>query len=81
MEGWQQSTRRPPRPKYNDFGDVDKHRDDNDGDDDDDHCGAVETNAGESDGADEYGESPAFALEAIRQFNANVVCVPSDDGG
>ena len=37
--------RRPPRPQY-------KYRDDNNGDDNNDHSWAVETNAGESDGAD-----------------------------
>ena len=39
--------RRPPRPQY-DIDDVDEHRDN-----DNDHCGAVETNAGESNGDDE----------------------------
>ena len=35
--------RRPPRPQDDDIGDVDEHRDN-----DNDHCRAVETNAGES---------------------------------
>ena len=39
--------RRPPRPQYNDRYDVDKHHDDEGGNDNDDHSGAVETNAGE----------------------------------
>ena len=42
---------RPPRPQDNDRNDVGKHRNDGDGDDDD-HCGAVETNTGERDEAD-----------------------------
>ena len=46
MAGWQRSTRRPP-----DHDNVDKHYDD---DDNDDHRGAAETNAGESDGANCY---------------------------
>ena len=54
MAGWQRSTRRPPRPQDYDGDDVDEHRDENDGNDDDDHYGAVETNAGEIDGADCY---------------------------
>ena len=40
--------RRPPRPQDDDIDDVDEHRDN-----DNDHCGAVETNAGESNGDDE----------------------------
>ena len=43
--------KRPPRPQDDDIGDVDEHRGDDNGDG---HCGAVETNAGESDGADCY---------------------------
>ena len=39
--------RRPPQPQDNDPDNVDKHC--NDGDNDDDHRGAVETNAVESD--------------------------------
>ena len=39
--------RRPPRPQDDD-------RDDNNGDNNDDHRRAVETNTGESDGADCY---------------------------
>ena len=59
---WQRSIRRRRRPEDDDRNDVDKHHnnddddddDDNDDDDDDDHRGAVETIAGESDGADCY---------------------------
>ena len=43
--------RRPLRPQDDDRDDVDKHRDDNDGDNDDNHYSVVETNAGDSDGA------------------------------
>ena len=69
--------RRSPRPQDNDGNEVDEHFDDDDGNDDDDHCGAVETNAGENDGIDENRDYRAFAFEAIRQFNANViVCYP-----
>ena len=64
---------RTPRPQDNDREDVDEHRDDDDGSDDDDHRRAVETNAEESDGDNEYRDSPAFSFEAIRQFNANVI--------
>ena len=46
---------------------------DNARDNDDGHRGAVETNAGESDGANENWDSPAFEVEAIRQFNANII--------
>ena len=46
MAGWQRFIRRPPCPEDDD--------DDCDDDDDDNHRGAVETNAGESDGADCY---------------------------
>ena len=72
MTGWNRSTRRPPRPQDDDVDDVGEHRNKN-GDDNDDHCGAVETNAGESDGADENWDSPAFSFEAVRQFNTNVI--------
>ena len=67
--------RRPPRPQEDNRNDVDERRDDNDGkeDNDDDHRGAVDMNAGESDGAKENWDSPAFSVEAIRQFNANVI--------
>ena len=41
--------RRPPRPQDNNRDDVEKHRDD-----DDNHRKAVETNAGERDGANCY---------------------------
>ena len=51
MAGWQRSIRRPPRPQDNDRGNVDEHRNDDNGDDDNDHQGAVETNVGESNGA------------------------------
>ena len=47
--------RRPPHPQYDDRddrSDVDEHC--NDDDDNDDHRGSVETNAGERDGADCY---------------------------
>ena len=55
MAGWQQSIRRPPRPKDDDRDDVDEHCDNNDDDDEDDnHRRAVETNAGESDWANCY---------------------------
>ena len=73
---WQRSMRRPPRPQDNERDDVDEHRndkDDDDGDDDDDHLGAVETNAGESNGAKKNRDSSAFAVEEIRQFNANII--------
>ena len=63
--------RRPPLPQDDDRDDVEKHRDDNNGDDH--HRGAVETNAGEIDGAEENRYSPAFSVEVIRQFNANVI--------
>ena len=46
--------RRPPRPQEDDRNNVDEHRDDEDGDDNEDNRGAVETNAGESDGANCY---------------------------
>ena len=55
--------RRPPRPQYGDRDDVDKQRDHDDGDDDDDHRGAVETNAGESNRANENRESCTFAFD------------------
>ena len=58
--------RRPPFPQDDDRDDVDKNCDNDNGDDDDDHRGAVETNEGESDGAYENRDSPAFAFEAIR---------------
>ena len=68
---------RPPHPEDDDRDDVDKHREnENDGDDDsgsDNHRGAVETNEGESDGAYENRDSPAFVFEAISQFNANII--------
>ena len=73
MEGWQRSTRRPPRPQDNDRDDVDENRDDDDYDNDNNHRGAVETNAVESDGANKNRDSPAFAVEAIRQFKKNVI--------
>ena len=63
MAGWQRSIRRPPHPQDDDRDVVDKNRDDDDGDDNDDHRGAVEINAGESDGADCY-----LALFANRTF-------------
>ena len=48
MSGWKRSIRRPPCPQDNDRDDVDKHRGN------DNQRGAVETNVGESDGADCY---------------------------
>ena len=65
--------RRPPRPQDNDRDNVDKHRDNDDGDNNDDHHGPVETNAGESNRADENRDSPTFAVKGILQFNANVI--------
>ena len=44
---------RPTRPQDEDYNDVDENHDDDNGDNNDDHCGAVETSAGESDGDDE----------------------------
>ena len=44
--------RRPPWPQYDDVDDVEKHRDEDGGEDDNDYWGAVETNARESDGDD-----------------------------
>ena len=46
--------RRPPRPQDDDVDDVEKHRDEDDGEDDNDYWGAVETNARESDGDNEF---------------------------
>ena len=46
--------RSPPYLQDDDRDDVDEHRNDNDGDDNDDHCVAVEPNAGESNGANYY---------------------------
>ena len=43
--------RRPTQPQDDDRDDVDKHRNNENGDDNDDHRVAVETNAGESDRA------------------------------
>ena len=54
MAGWQRSIRRSPCPQDNDRNNIEKHRDDENGGDNDDHIGAVETNSGESDGADCY---------------------------
>ena len=68
MAEWQRSIRRPPRPQDDDVDDVDEHRNDNDGDDNNDHRGAVETNTGESDGANRNKDSPAFAAKEIHQF-------------
>ena len=45
--------RKPPRPQDDDRNNVDEHRNNNDGNNDDDHRGAVETNAGESNSANE----------------------------
>ena len=53
VTGRQRSIRRPPCPEDDNRNDIDEHRD-NDNDDNDDHCGAVETIAGESDGAKCY---------------------------
>ena len=65
--------RRPPQPQDNDHDDVDKHCDNDNGDNIDDHRGAVETNAGESDRSNENRDSPEFVVKAILQFNANVI--------
>ena len=46
--------RRPPCPQDDNRNDVNGHRDDNGGGDNDDHNGAVETNSGESDRANCY---------------------------
>ena len=46
--------RRPPRPQDDNRDDVDEHRDGKNGDNNDDHRGAVETNAGERDRANCY---------------------------
>ena len=54
MAGWQRSTRRPPRPQDYNRDDVHKHCDNDDGNDNDNHCGAVVANAGESNRADCY---------------------------
>ena len=43
---------RPLRTQDDDRNDVEKLRDDDDGDDDNDHRGAVEKNTGESNGVD-----------------------------
>ena len=63
--------RRPSRPQDDGCDDIDGHR--NDGDDKGDHREAVRMNARESDRADKNRDSPTFAVEAIRQFNANVI--------
>ena len=65
--------RRTPCPQDDDGDNVDKHCKDDNGEDNNDHRGAVETNKRESDGAYENRDSSAFAVEAIRQFNANVI--------
>ena len=54
VAGWQRSIRRPPCPEDDDRNVVDEHRDNDDNDDDEEHRGAVETIAGEIDGADCY---------------------------
>ena len=59
-----------PHPKNDDRNNVDEHRDDDD-DDNDDHIGAVETNAGESDGA--YCYLTLFAKTTIRYVVAAMV--------
>ena len=46
--------RRPPRPHDDDRDDVDEHRDNDNGDDDVEHCGALEKKSEESNGADCY---------------------------
>ena len=73
MTGWKQSTRRPPLPQDDNLDDVDEHRNGDDGDDDNNHRETLETNAGESNRANKKQDSPAFAVKAIRQFNANVI--------
>ena len=59
--------RRPPRPQDNDCDDVDEHRDNDDGDDDENHRGAAETNAGESDGDDEIKEADIEEAYEIKE--------------
>ena len=54
MVGQQRSTRRPPRPQDDNRNDVDEQRNNDNSDYNDDHRGAVETNSGESDGANCY---------------------------
>ena len=71
VAGWQRSTRRPSRPQDNGRDNIDKHSDDVDNKGD--NHGVVRMNARESDGADENRDSPIFAVEAICQFNANVI--------
>ena len=73
MKSWQLHGNSHPWTQEDDRNNVDEHRDNDGGNDNDDHRGAVETNAGESDRADENRVSPAFAVEAIRQFNANAI--------
>ena len=51
LVGWKLSTRRPPCPWEDDHNDVDEHRDDDNGNNDDGHCGSVDTSTGESNGA------------------------------
>ena len=65
VAAWQQYIRRHPRPEDDDRNGVDEHRNDDDNDyDNDDHCRAVETIAGESDGA--YYYLALFANRTIR---------------
>ena len=70
MASWQRSIRRPPCPKDDYRDDVDEHRDENENDGDN-HRGAVETNEGESDGADCY--LALFANTTIRYVVAAMV--------
>ena len=63
--------RRTPLPQDDNRDDVDKHHDKYDGNDDDKHRGAVETNTGESDGADCYLE-PFDKIE-IRYVEVSMV--------
>ena len=56
MAGGQRSMRRPPCPQEDNRNNVEKQRDDDNdgGNDNENHCGAVETNSGESNGANCY---------------------------
>ena len=55
VAGWQCSIRRPPSPQANNCDDSDKHFNNGDnGNDNDNHRGAVETNTGESNEANFY---------------------------
>ena len=72
--------RRPPRPQDDDRNNVDKHYDNANGEEDDDHHGEVEKNEGESDGPDKNRDSHAFVVEAIIQFKANGIALHLETG-